>query len=112
MVLISFSSGPQGETTRPMFINVETKEVTVPGDESCLGVEILDVTSDMILGRRSDPLTPAHLVTARLTGLNSLAELTFKEVKSPVPCPVSGLTWRSFSFNPGNIFTAHYIGPK
>ena len=95
-----------------MFINLETKEVTVPGDETCLSVEILDVYSDIILGRRSDPLTPGHLVTARLTGLNSLAEMTFKEVKSPAPCPVLGLTWRSFSFNPGNIFTAHYIGPK
>ena len=109
---LSGLSGPQGETTRPMFINVETKEVTVPGDESCLGVEILDVTSDLIVGRRSDPLTPSHLVTARLTGLSSLAEMTFSEVKGPGPCPVPGLTWRSFSFNPGNIFTAHYIGPE
>ena len=82
----------------------------MPGDPSCHGVEILDVAGDLLVGRRSDPLTPPHLVLARAA--SDLAALTFSPVKPVSPCPVAGLAWRSFSFTPGNIFTAHYVGPS
>ena len=104
-------SGPQGETMRPMFVDLDTGHVTVPGDDSCLGVEILDVSSHLILGKRSDPLTPDHLVIANLKDLKGLQDLSFSEAKCQPLCPVPGLTWKSFSFNPGQIFTAHYVGP-
>ena len=84
--------------------------MTVPGDPSCHGVEILDVAGDLLVGRRSDPLTPPHLVLARAA--SDLAALTFSPVQPVSPCPVAGLAWRSFSFTPGNIFTAHYVGPS
>ena len=104
-------SCPQGETMRPVLINISSGEVTMPGHETCLNVEILDVHDNMILAKHSDPVTPPALVIASLS--SSLSSLQFQQIKQSVsPCPVPGLTWRSFSFNPGNIFTAHYVGPK
>jgi len=104
-------SGPQGQTIRPVFVDLNTGEVSMPGDESCLGVEILDVDSDIILGKKSDPLTPDHLVIANLKDVQSLQDLTFKAVRSPRPCPVPGLTWKSLALKPCQGFTAHYVGP-
>ena len=104
-------SGPQGQTMRPVFIDLNTGEVSVPGDESCLGVEILDVDSDIILGKKSDPLTPDHLVIANLKDVQSFQDLKFKPV-SPSPCPVPGLTWKSLALRPDQGFTAHYVGPE
>jgi len=105
-------SCPQGEITRPVFINITKKEITVPGDVSCQGVHILDVANNIILGSKSDPLTPPHLVVANVNEGTSLQELKFKPVKTASPCPVPGLTWKSFNFAPDHVFTAHYIGPK
>ena len=105
-------SGPQGETMRPILINIATGEVTVPEDQSCQGVEILDVADGIILGRKSDPVTPTHLVVAKLSEGDDQTGLNFRPVKTVPSCPVPGLTWSSYSFTPGNIFTAHYIGPK
>ena len=103
-------SGAQGETMVPIIININTGLVTVPSSPSCHGVEVLDVTADLILGKKSDPVTPPYLVVARLA--DSLTELTFTAVGAVPECPVPGLTWSSQQFNPGNVFTAHYVGPR
>ena len=103
-------SGAQGETMVPIIININTGLVTVPSSPSCHGVEVLDVAGDLVLGKRSDPLTPPYLVVARLG--DSLAELTFSPVGDVPECPVPGLTWTSQQFNPGHVFTAHYVGPR
>ena len=58
-------SGAQGETMVPIIVNINTGLVTVPSSPSCHGVEVLDVTADLILGKKSDPVTPAYLVVAR-----------------------------------------------
>jgi len=103
-------SGAQGETMVPIFINIDSSEVTIPSSASCHGVEVLDVAGDLILGKRSDPLTPPHLVLARLT--DSVADLQFSPAGKVAECPVPGLTWSTQNFRPDNIFTAHYIGPR
>ena len=103
-------SGAQGETLVPIIININTGLVTVPPSPSCHGVEVLDVAGDLVLGKKSDPVTPPYLVVARLG--DTLAELTFTAVGAVPECPVPGLTWSSQQFNPGHVFTAHYIGPR
>ena len=85
----------------------------MPGDRSCHGVEILDMVGGTILGRRSDPVTPWHLVLATVTSDTPLQDLVFSPVATVPPSPVPGLMWTSYNFQPSdNVFTAHYIGPK
>lgn len=105
-------SCPQGETTCPVVVNLADKTVAVVGS----GVTVLDVHDGLVLGSASDPLTPPHLVIARVS------DLKFQPVSpSPPPCPIPGLTWSTIlvsdppaTDNPGAAklaYTAHYVGP-
>ena len=94
----------------PIIIDIHTGLVTVPTSTSCYGVEVLDVVGDLILGRKSDPVTPPYLVIARAGA--DLASLAFSPVGKVPECPVPGLIWTSQHFHPANIFTAHYVGPR
>ena len=94
----------------PIFINIDTGVVTISSSTTSHGVEVLDVTGDIILGRKSDPVTPSHLVVAR--AVEDVSSLSFSPVGTVGECPVPGLTWSSQTFNPANVFTAHYVGPR
>jgi acylaminoacyl-peptidase len=105
-------SCPQGETMRPVVIGVSDGSVVVPGDASCQGVVVTDVLGDLIVGVKSDPLTPPYLVAAFLP---AGPDLKFSPVSPPPPCPVPDLTWSSLlispTVGPPLPYTAHYVGP-
>jgi len=111
-------SCPQGETTCPVLVNISNKTVSVLASPCNLGVTILDVREDHVLGCRSDPLTPPHLVIAKKT---ASLDLQFVPVDSPSPSPVPDLTWATIlvsdpptTDNPSAKslpYTAHYVGP-
>eukprot|EP00092_Neocalanus_flemingeri_P040427 GFUD01044028.1.p1 GENE.GFUD01044028.1~~GFUD01044028.1.p1 ORF type:complete len:711 (-),score=264.14 GFUD01044028.1:62-2194(-) len=105
-------SCPQGETMRPVIIGFSPASVVVPEHPSCQGVVVMDVVGDLVVGSKSDPLTPPHLVVARFTPGSSLV---FTPVSPPSPCPVPNQTWSSILVSPTTgpplAFTAHYIGP-
>ena len=68
----------------PIIIDIDTGLVTVPTSTSCYGVEVLDVVGDLILGRKSDPVTPSYLVIARAgADLASLAFSILPELQEP-----------------------------
>ena len=103
-----------GETTRPLLVDVVGGGVVVPSSPSCAGVQVLDCSHDLVLGVRSDPVTPPHLVAARVDPA-SPGSLEFVAVTEVPACPVPGLTWTSLTLHPTGPpalpFTAHYFGP-
>jgi len=105
-------SCPQGETMRPVIVGLSDGSVVVPGDESCHGVVVTDVLDTLVVGVKSDPLTPPHLVAASLP---AGPDMKFSPVSTPPPCPVPGLTWSSILITPTTgpalPYTAHYVGP-
>ena len=50
---------------RPVIIGFSPASVEVPQDSSCQGVVVMDVLGDLVVGSKSDPLTPPHLVISR-----------------------------------------------
>ena len=48
-----------------MIVQIGSGNVKVPADPSCLGVTVTDVKDDVVIGIKSDPTTPPHLVFAR-----------------------------------------------
>jgi len=105
-------SCPQGETMRPVIIGFNGPTVEVPQHPSCQGVIVTDVVADLVVGIKSDPLTPPHIVLARFT---TGSPLKFTPISAPSSCPVPGLIWSSLMLSPitppSLPFTAHYIGP-
>jgi len=105
-------SCPQGETMRPVIIGMSDGSVVVPGDSSCHGVHVTDVLDNLVVGVKSDPLTPPHLVVANLP---AGPDMKFRPVSPPPSCPVPGLTWSSLLISPTTgpalPYTAHYVGP-
>jgi len=105
-------SCPQGETMRPLIIGLSDGSVVVPGHESCHGVVVTDVLDTLVVGVKSDPLTPPHLVVASLP---AGPDMKFSPVSTPPACPVPGLTWSSLLITPTTgpplPYTAHYVGP-
>merc|ERR1719244_474812 len=77
-------SCPQGETMRPVIIGLGDGSVLVPGDESCHGVVVTDVLDTLVVGVKSDPLTPPHLVVASLP---AGPDMKFSPVSTPRACP-------------------------
>jgi acylaminoacyl-peptidase len=102
----------QGETTLPVVVDLAKGAVAVAADPSARGVTVLDCRAGLVLGARSDPLTPPHLVLARWT---EGAVLEFKPLAAPAPRPG---VWRGFTISPPPCpplhlpYTAHYIGPE
>ena len=97
---------------RPVIIGFSDANVVVPVDTSCQGVVVTDVKDNLVVGIKSDPLTPPYLVVAQLP---AGADLKFSPVCPPPACPVPGLTWSSLlitpSTGPALPYTGHYIGP-
>merc|ERR1719474_496398 len=105
-------SCPQGETIRPVIVQIGSGNVKVPANPSCLGVTVTDVKEDLVIGIKSDPTTPPHLVFARIS---MEQEFEFAPAFTVPACPVPDLTWSSLLLNPISEpfipFTAHYVGP-
>ena len=51
---------------RPVIIGFSDASVVVPDHSSCEGVVVTDVKDSLVVGIKSDPLTPPYLVAARL----------------------------------------------
>jgi hypothetical protein len=50
---------------RPVIIGFSDASVVVPDHSSCEGVVVTDVKDSLVVGIKSDPLTPPYLVAAR-----------------------------------------------
>ena len=106
-------TSPQGETSMPTLVDISSSAISVASHPSARGVTILDCSEGLVVGTRSDPTTPPHLVLARS---DQGSAMQFKPISSPQP--VANLSWSSLLISPPpspplNLpFTAHYIGPE
>ena len=106
-------TSPQGETSMPTLVDISSSATSVASHPSARGVTILDCSEGLVVGTRSDPTTPPHLVLARS---DEGAAMQFMPISSPQPVP--SLSWSSLLISPPpspplNLpFTAHYIGPE
>merc|ERR1712037_580539 len=94
-------------------VDISLPATSVASHPSARGVTILDCSEGLVVGARSDPTTPPHLVLARS---EEGAAMQFMPISSPQPVP--SLSWSSLLISPPpspplNLpFTAHYIGPE
>ena len=91
-----------------MRVNCAKRTVEVLSDAANQGVTLLDVHEGILLGSRTDPVTPPHLVMARLTDF----PLRFQPVFPPSPIP--DLLWKPFVIKPEDSsfpFAAFFVGP-
>jgi len=106
-------TSPQGETSMPTLVDISSSATSVASHPSARGVTILDCSDGLVVGARSDPTTPPHLVLAQS---DQGAGMQFKPISDPQP--VASLSWSSILISPPptpplNLpFTAHYIGPE
>jgi acylaminoacyl-peptidase len=110
-------SCPQGETTLPLLVDLATSTASVASHPSARGVTVLDTRQGLVLGSRSDPVTPPHLVVARFDPEHP-ADLQFLAPLS-TDCPsLPGTSWTSLLVSPPPCpplhlpYTAHYVGPR